>query len=62
MRIAGQDFISLFREYNLQRLQSKQEEPTEEDEAAANDDNYERLDEENQIKRKGGRQKLMVGV
>ena len=32
------------------------------DEAAANDDNCERLVQENQIKRKNGRQKLMVGV
>ena len=31
-KIAGREIFSLFREYNLQRLQSKQEELTEEEE------------------------------
>ena len=58
----GKNF-SLFKEHNLQHLQCKEEESTEElrDEAVAKNGDYERSEKENQIKRKSGRYKQMVG-
>ena len=49
--------FALFREYNLQRLQSKQEELAEEEEMKQQQKNedYEGSNNENQIKRKNGR-------
>ena len=55
--------FSVFREYNLQRLQSKQEELTEEEEMKQPQRMaiIERSDKENQIKRKHGCPKPLVG-
>ena len=61
-RLLGRNF-SLFKEYNLQRLQCKQEESTEEEGMKQQQRMvfFERSYEENQIKRKNGRGKQMVG-
>ena len=60
-RLLDKNF-SLFREYNLQRRQSKQEElGRRRDDVVTKNDNYEGFDEENQIKRKCGRWKSMIG-
>ena len=53
--------FALFREYNLQRLQSKQEELAEEEEMKQQQKKHEGSYKENQIKRKNGRREPMVG-
>ena len=60
-RLLGNNF-SLFREYNLQRLQSKPEESTEEEEMKQQQRMMNRTDlrRKNQVKRKTGRWEPMV--
>ena len=64
-KIAGRENVSLFRENNLQCLQCKQEELTEEEETKQQQkiDAYREISgKENQIKSKDGCQKPMVGL